>query len=78
MDDRAAIDELVLRLPGLAAEDARSVAAVVARKLGQGLAEALPARSLGALDLRVQVAQGTPPERLAEIVAHAIVEGLGR
>jgi len=78
MDERVTIDELVLRVPGLSADDARRVAADVARRVGHGLAAALPAASLGALELRVEVPAGTPPELLAERLAHAILKGLVR
>jgi hypothetical protein len=78
MDDRVAIDELVLRIPGLRAEDARKVAADVARRVGRGLTEALPPRALGRLDVRLEIADGTPAERIAEQIADAILRGLLR
>ena len=78
VDDGVAIHELVLRVPALAADEVRRLAVEVAQRVGEGLGEALPSRSLGVIELRVQVPEGTPPERLAERLAHHILKGLAR
>lgn len=74
--DRVVIEEILLRLPGVSAQVARSVSAEVAQRLGQGLTEALPARSVGALEVRVTVRPGASRDEMVAAVAHAIIAGL--
>jgi hypothetical protein len=76
--DRVIIEQLFLRLPGLSAPAARAISAEVAERVGHGLAAALPARSLGALDLRLTARPGASRDELVDLVATAIIEALLR
>jgi len=78
MTDRVIIEELFLRLPGLTAEAARAVSREVAERIGHGLAAALPARSLGALDIKVTARPGASRDELVELVAAAVLKALTR
>lgn len=78
-DDRAVIEELVLRLPGQRRpEEARRLGTAIAERVGRGLAAAAPLAGPGALELRVQVPPGLDDERLAEHVTAAILRSLLR
>jgi len=76
--DRVIIEELFLRLPGLSRDAARAISREVAERVGAGLAEALPPRSLGALDLRLTVRAGASRDEMVESVAYAILGALAR
>jgi len=76
--DRLVIEELFLRLPGLSAVEARAVAREVAERIGIGLVAALPARELGALDLRLTVPANASRDQMVETVAGAILGALAR
>lgn len=76
--DRVVIEELLLRLPGLSAPAARAVSAEVADRLGHGLEQALPARSLGALDVTVTVRAGAGRDEMVDAVAQAVLRALTR
>ena len=76
--DRVIIEELFLRLPGLSRDAARAISREVAERVGAGLAEALPAHSLGALDLRLTVRAGASRDEMVESVANAILGALVR
>jgi hypothetical protein len=76
--DRVIIEELFLRLPGLSLDAAREVSREVAERVGRGLAEALPPRSLGALDLRLTVRAGASRDEMVDSVATAILGALAR
>jgi hypothetical protein len=76
--DRVIIEELFLRLPGLSSDEARTLSRQVASKLGQGLAQALPARALGALELKLKLRPGASADEMADSVAQAILEALPR
>ena len=78
MTDRVIIEELFLRLPGLTAEAARAVSREVAERIGHGLGTALPARSLGALDIKVTARPGASRDELVELVAAAVLKALTR
>jgi hypothetical protein len=65
-----------LRIPGLSVEEARAVGHDVARLLSEQLPSSQRTRHLGALDLRANIAQGTPRERLAELIVQAIKKSL--
>jgi hypothetical protein len=71
------IDDLHLRVPGLSVEEARQMGEEVARRV----AEALPVHGrkerLGVLDLRLSIPYGTPRDRLAALIARAILEKVG-
>jgi hypothetical protein len=73
--ETARIHDLHLRVPGLQREEAGRFGQEVARRVAEGLPSGRTLE-LGALDLRVQVAAGTPRERLAEVVAERILVGL--
>lgn len=76
--DRVIIEELFLRLPGLSLDEARAISREVAVRVGHGLAEALPPRSLGALDLRLTVRAGASRDEMVDSVATAILGALVR
>jgi len=68
------IEELVLRVPGLTVDEARRLAADVARRVAERLPAATRPLHLGALDLRITVPRGTPRSELAATLATQIVE----
>lgn len=76
--DRVIIEELVLQLPGLTAEEARAVSREVAERVGRGLAEAMPMRSLGALEIKLNARPGATRDEMVGGVANAIVQSLLR
>lgn len=76
--DRVIIEELFLRLPGLSVAAAREVSAEVAQRVGDGLAEALPARSLGVLDIKLTARPGASRDELVDLVATAVLEAVFR
>lgn len=76
--DRVVIEELFIRLPGLTAEAARAISRDVADRVGRGLAEALPPRSLGALDLKLTVRPGASRDEIVEQVSRSILGALAR
>jgi len=76
--DRVIIEELFLRLPGLTRDEARAISRDVAERVGRGLAEAMPSRSLGALELRLTVRAGASRDEMVEDVARSILEALAR
>ena len=76
--DRVIIEELFLRLPGLTRDEARAISRDVAARVGDGLAGALPPRSLGALDLRLALRAGASRDELVDRVACAILGALSR
>ncbi len=77
MNDRVVeIQELVLRLPGVTHASAERIA----REVADRLAAQLPTWRLGSLpircDLRVTLPAGTPPDRMAEVIAAQIAGAL--
>jgi hypothetical protein len=70
--DRVVIEELFLALPGLSADEARAVAREVAERVGRGLADTLPRRALGALDIRLTVPPGASRDEMVGNVPGAI------
>jgi len=76
--DRVIIEELVLRFPGLTAEEARAVSREVAERVGRGLADAMPKRSLGALEITLNVRRGASRDEMVDGVANAIIQSLLR
>lgn len=77
-NDRVIIEELFLRLPGLTGDEARAVARDVAERVGRGLADALPARALGALELKLTARSGATRDEMAHQAAQAILGALLR
>lgn len=76
--DRVVIEELFLQLPGLSADAARAIATAVADRVGTGLAAALPKRSLGVLELRLDVRPGAGQHEMVDAVSEAILKALLR
>ncbi|WP_433796250.1 hypothetical protein [Actinoplanes sp. CA-252034] len=74
--DRVIIEELFLRLPAISAEVAREVSLAVAARIGHGLSTALPARSLGAVDIVIEARPGASREELIESVATAVLRAV--
>jgi hypothetical protein len=70
------IEELVLRVPGLGEEEARSLGNDVSRHLADGLRAQQRDRHLGALDLRVSVPTEISRSQMATLTAEAILKGL--
>lgn len=76
--DRVIIEELFLQLPGLTADEARAVSRDVTDRLGRGLEIALPSRSLGALDVKLEVRAGASREEIVDSVVRGILGALAR
>lgn len=76
--DRVIVEELFLRLPGLAAEEARAIGREVAERVGRGLGAAMPKRSLGALDIKLKVRPGASRDEMVDTVARTILASLVR
>lgn len=76
--DRVIIEELFLRLPGLSAPAARTISAEVAQRIGRGLEEAMPSRSLGALEITVTARPGASRDELVDLVTQAVINALVR
>jgi hypothetical protein len=70
------IDTLLLRLPGVTAEEARAIAQDVAKELAQAPNSSTRVASFGALDLRIEIPMCTPRHRLAPAIAAAILTRL--
>lgn len=67
------IQALRLRVPGLSAGEARRLGEEVAQRIATGLPAQISRQQLGALDLRVLLPAGTPRDRLALLIAEAIL-----
>ena len=74
--DSVRIDEMRLNISGLGQEDANILGRDVIRRVGKKLPERIRSRRLTSLDVKVSVSQGTPKERLAEIIAEQICKSL--
>jgi hypothetical protein len=70
------IGQLRLRVPGLDRAQAAALADQVARHLAAAVPAQGKAQSLGALNIRVNVAQGSSPSALASTIATTIAEYL--
>lgn len=71
------IEELVLRVPGLAMDQAKSLGGEVARRVGEALSHREQVRKdVSELDLRLELAPGMALESLAQTIADAIVSRL--
>lgn len=71
--DACRIDDLVLRLPGLRADDAERLARAVTRRVEEGLPPRRRPLHLGRLDLRLSLPAGLSVETQAERIADAIL-----
>ena len=67
------IKHLQLRIPGLNAEEARGLGDEVAHLVTDGLSAGTRPQQLSALDLRVMLPAGTEHDRLATLIAEAIL-----
>jgi hypothetical protein len=76
--DRVIIEELFIRLPWISRDDAHGLSHEIAERLGRGLAEAMPPRSLGALDIRIEIRDGASRDEVADTLAKAILGALSR
>lgn len=74
--ERARVDELHIRVPGLTAEEGSRFGAEVARRVADGLSPGGGRKVVSELDIRVTVPAGTDRTRLAEAVARRILESL--
>jgi hypothetical protein len=70
------IDQFLLRIPGLTAEEARQLANETALRLCGRLPDRVTARDLGILDLHLTIAEGTPRSRVADMIVAAIFKQL--
>jgi hypothetical protein len=70
------IDELVLRLPGISRAEAGVVGALAARCVAERLGAARLDRVPRNLNVRLWVAPGLSPERLAQAIAQAVLDAL--
>ncbi|MBN1875042.1 MAG: hypothetical protein JXA33_12490 [Anaerolineae bacterium] len=75
-NEQVRIDRMRLRVPGLDAECADSLGREVVQHVANGLPAEMRPRRLGALDVRVTIPVGTPRDRLAMVIAEAILRGL--
>lgn len=67
------IEQLRLRIPGLSGEEARELGSEVAQRVADGLPTGAGPQQLGALDLRVMLPTGTERDRLATLIAEAVL-----
>lgn len=74
--DSVRIDEMRLNIPGLGREEANILGRDVIQRVSKKLPERIRSRRLTSLDVKVSVPQGTPKERLAEIIAEQICKSL--
>jgi len=71
------IERLSLRVPSMAVDEARLLGEDVAQQIAEGLPEEVRQEHLGALELRVLLPEGTPRDRLAMLIAEAVLGRLG-
>lgn len=74
--DIVKIDEMSLNIPDLSQEAANILGRDVIRRVSQKLPERIRSRRLASLDVQVSIPQGTPTERLAEMIAEQICRSL--
>lgn len=74
--DEIRIDQMRLRVPGLTAQEARSLGEEIAQRVADGLPAYGRIEHLGSIDVRVSVPSGTPRDRLAERIAEEILKRL--
>lgn len=67
------IDELAIRYPGLGVEEGRSLGGLVAQKVSQRLASGVSTRSLGSLEISIEVNGEMTASELAEVIAEKII-----
>ena len=74
--DTVKIDEMRLSIPGLSQEAANLLGRDVIQRLSKRLPENIRSRRMASLDVKVRIPQGTPKERLAEMIAEQICKSL--
>jgi hypothetical protein len=67
------IQTLRLRVPGLNAEEGHRLGGEVVQRLADGLPEQVTPQRLGALDLQLMIPTGTRRDRLAMLIAEAVL-----
>ena len=67
---------MVVRVPGLAPDAARSLGQDVARRMAEGSGRTRSRRRLGAGHLKVPVPPATPGRATADLLAQALLKGL--
>jgi len=70
------IESLLLRLPGVTADEARQLAQHVAQILAEEARPGPYPQQIGAMNLRLEVPTGLPRDRLAHEIAAAIAARL--
>ncbi len=76
MTNRARIDQLHLRVPGLSREHANQLGMTVAQQLASQLSVVNRSGKLSALHLRLTIPTGTPRERLGSVIAAGIAKNI--
>ena len=74
MTNRARIDQLHLRVPGLSREQGKHLGITVARQLARQLPGITRSGKLSALRVRLTIPTGTPRERLGSVIAAGIIK----
>jgi len=70
------IDRMCLSVPGLSQEAANVLGRDVIRRVSKNLPENIRSCRLSRLNVQVSIPQGTPTERLAELIAEQICKSL--
>lgn len=76
MSAEAAIEEVVLRVPGVRPADARRLVDEVLRRVRAGLPAEFQPIDLGRVDVRLRIPLGLGSDALAERIARAILAQL--
>ena len=74
--DIVQIDEMHLSIPGLSQEAANILGRDVVRRVSKKLPEKIRRSRLASLNVQVSIPQGTPTERLAEMITEQICKSL--
>lgn len=70
------IEELILRIPGVDQDGARSLGQEVVRHVADALPAQQGQRRLATLNLQVTIPPGTSRSRMATLITEAILKGL--
>ena len=70
------IDELILRIPGLNAEEGRRLGETVVRQMSDKLPEYADGRSLDALDVQISLYPGMGHSQIADAIVDQLVRQL--
>ena len=74
--DIVKIDEMYLNIPGLSQEEANMLGREVIRRVGKQLPKKIRSSRIASLEVKVNIPQGTPTERLAEMITEQICKSL--